>query len=845
MKNNVQKILCASIVHRFITAVGLFFLICPFANTFAQEDYPASEKELPLEKVYLHIDRGFYTAGEDIWFKAYLMDARDHTPNTLSEIIYIELIDPNGKVIAQRILKTKKASAAGDFKIPVKSTMGTYTIRAYTNYMRNFGSQTFFTKEIIVNTANSPTIESDADIDNPYKKVDIQFFPEGGYIINGFLNPIAFKALDKNGESIEINGSLVDDLGNEVTRFTTSHLGMGLFHFIPKANRKYHAILAHSGKEQRFEMHKSFPSGVLMTISNQEDFYKIELRATKDLKIKDYLLMGKQGGTVRFNLAVNANKQENSTIVKVVKNILDEGILELTLVNQKNKPIAERLLFHEKGTGIPNVKITSLKNAYEKREPVVMEIALNAPELDKITADMSLSVSNVAVNGVESYVTNIKTYLLLNSAVRGKIERPGYYFYSSDPKREQYLDLLMRTQGWRQYALEEELVASSNYFLPEKGLTLSGQVVNASNNEQPLTGSVSLTSNSASEMLQDKVETSGDGTFSFANLNFTDTTNVLLSANVYYPKKKRNPTLNYKILLDSVVSPPLLSIRSVVDSTSIVNSSRFKTMENFTTSYQKAQQTSQSFEYNNKTIRLEEAFVDAKKKPKALDKFERKRQGMPYREPSQTIDFVDIDVVPGQNALFALQGRVPGLSYVNGGVNLRGRTSFSGTSKALILLNGIPVDNTGGAANSNEIISLDAILPITGDEVDFIDIIKGPRAAIYGARAANGVIAIYTKNGMESSGINTKAGGSLNFEHPGFYPARKFYTPKYNSNQEVSKDLDIRTTLHWEPYIELNPAGKSTISFYTGDISGAYQVVLEGISSLGTPIYQTATFNVN
>jgi hypothetical protein len=674
--------------------------------------------------------------------------------------------------------------------------------------------------------------------------LDVQFFPEGGYIINGFLNPIAFKAIESNGNGTSVSGKLIDELGNVVTDFESTHLGMGLFHFIPKQDKTYRALISYNGEEQRYDLPKTIQSGVLMTVSNLVDNYKIELRATPNLKIKEYLLIGKQGGIVRFKLAVNASKQENSTIVKVLKDILDEGILELTLVNQNNKPIAERLLFHEKEKGLPEANITSVKTTYEKRQSVIFEITLDSLDHTNIAADMSLSVSNLVVNAAENSAIDIRTYLLLNSAVRGKIEQPGYYFYSKDSERQQHLDVLMRTQGWRQYVLDDVLVKSSNYFLPEKGITLSGKVVDAMKPTDALTGSVSLTANSSAEMIQDRAKTAADGTFSFNNLNFTDNTNVLLSANVYYPKKKRNPTLNYKILLDSIPSPPIRGIRNIASPYEMsLNRSSYKSMGKFTTKYEEAEQTTLTFLYNNKTIQLDEAFIAAKKKKKEPSKYEVKRKIAIYKTPSQTVDFEGFAEMGFTNLLDALRGRVPGLTVRGTGtgtgfVYLRAASSLGdafssseGAGSALILLDGVPV---GGDI-------LNQMLP---SNVDFIDVIKGPKAAIFGSRGANGVVAVYTKNGTESSGVITNNSGSLNFEYPGFSNSRSFYVPKYSSDQVTNSDMDIRTTLHWQPFVELNTKGKCTVSFYVGDISGVYKVVLEGITSDGTPVHHNMNFTI-
>ncbi|MFT6370010.1 MAG: TonB-dependent SusC/RagA subfamily outer membrane receptor [Maribacter sp.] len=811
------------------TLWAIIFILFQAPFSFSQHTTTKPISNLPNEKIYLHLDKNYYTAGEDIWFKAYVLDANTHEPSILSGILYVELIDAERTILNKRIVKTANGSAAGDFQLSSKLPSGPYTIRAYTNYMRNFGISNFFTKEIFINTSKAAAVTNILEPEENISSLDVQFFPEGGYLVNGFLNPVGFKAIDDQGNSIAITGKLVDDTGKRIKEFSSTHLGMGLLYFIPKPGRTYKAIVSYRNQEKNFSLPKALNSGVLMTVSNQPKHYKIELRGTTDLKMKDFRLIGKQlRGTV-FNLIVNANKQEHTTIVKIAKDILEEGILELTLLNQEKKPIAERLLFHEVSSNSPLSKITTSKTSYGQRELAAMEVEIEVAHSKEITADMSLSITNVVVNPAAVHTTNIKTHLLLSSVLKGKIDQPGYYFYSRAIDRQKNLDILMRTQGWRQYALDEQLVKEDKYFLPETGITLSGKVVNALRTAEQLTGSVSLTANSATEMIQDRAKTAMDGSFSFNNLDFTDTTTVLLSANVYYPKKIRNPTLNYKIILDSIPSPPVFGARNVAGAAAIsASSSASKTMERFTTGYEKAQQTTLSFLYTDKTIQLDEVFIAVKKKPKAMDKFQRKRRGMPYKEPSQTLDYNELDV-PMDEPLLSLQGRVPGLSVRDNGIFLRGASSLTGDNSALILVDGIPF------AGANLLLT---------SEIDFIDILKGPRAAIYGSRAANGVIAIFTKNGTESSAENKERGGSLNIEHPGYTSTRKFYEPKYGSNPPKSKEIDNRTTLHWQPYIQLNDEGKTSISFYSGDVLGDYQVTLEGITTEGVPVKSTTTFSV-
>src|SRR5476651_909790 len=118
--------------------LALWFLSIVCGRAFAQQ---AAEQSVPLffEKVYLHTDRDAYAQGEDIWFKAYLVNAQDNTPIDYSHLLYVELISPSAKIIARNFLRMDKGLGNGDFKLSDTVAAGIYRIRAYTNWMRNFG----------------------------------------------------------------------------------------------------------------------------------------------------------------------------------------------------------------------------------------------------------------------------------------------------------------------------------------------------------------------------------------------------------------------------------------------------------------------------------------------------------------------------------------------------------------------------------------------------------------------------------------------------------------------------------------------------------------------------------
>jgi hypothetical protein len=106
--------------------------------------------EHPFEKVYLHFDKPYYAVGDTIWFKAYLTIGPNHQPSGLSRIIYVDVIGQDS-IVKSLKLPTINGVAFGDVTLSPKFfKQGNYHIRAYTNWMRNFGADYFFNKTISI-----------------------------------------------------------------------------------------------------------------------------------------------------------------------------------------------------------------------------------------------------------------------------------------------------------------------------------------------------------------------------------------------------------------------------------------------------------------------------------------------------------------------------------------------------------------------------------------------------------------------------------------------------------------------------------------------------------------------
>ena len=196
-----------------------------------------------LEKVYLHTDRTYYFPGDDLWFKAYLIDATDRLLSNHSNNLHVELISPVSKIVDSKTIRLEDGLGNGDFQLSDGLRSGRYKLRAYTNYMRNFSDQLFFTKEIIVINSTDEKDKIADEVNYVENKVTISFFPEGGSLVDNVSSIVAFKATNSLGKGCDIAGKIYSSNGDLITKFKSTHLGMGSFLLKPLPGLSYYSII--------------------------------------------------------------------------------------------------------------------------------------------------------------------------------------------------------------------------------------------------------------------------------------------------------------------------------------------------------------------------------------------------------------------------------------------------------------------------------------------------------------------------------------------------------------------------------------------------------------------------
>ncbi len=803
------------------------------------------------EKVYLHLDKPYYTSGEDIWFKVYLVDANTLQPNALSKIVYVDLINPNNEIMETRFIKIDKGGGNGEFRLSNNLNSGQYYIRAYTNFMRNYNNKYFFKKSIYVYSLNSDEIEKE---DSPTfkteekiskEKIDVQFFPEGGNMVNTFPNRLGFKAIDLNGKGIHIDGTILDESGKEIIKFKTSKFGLGRLVFTPEKSKIYKAHIKYNNQDYYYDLPKALNNGVSIKVEDMDNHYQIIVQSLLDEGVNNLILIGQQNEKTVGKAKIIGF--EKISTINIPKTIFKQGIVQLTILDKNEKPWCERLIFVENEEEQLKVNITLSKNKYQKRELVEIDLSLNKNLQKTKQANLSMAITDMSVVKLDDYALDIKSYLLLNSDLRGEIESPGYYFMSKDPQRKEVLDILMMTQGWRRFLHNTPIDNAFKYKL-EKGISFKGIVKNL-NTQEKISHEVTLLLKNKGMTFSDSIQTINHGHFTFGDYNIIDSTTIIIKAlsnNEKLNKKQKKLKMNYYIEFDKFISPEV-----TLKSTSINKSN-----ENYKNLYLERSKTMQLegiYQDGNNFVQLDEVTLKPVKiEKKSINDIKKKKLGIIHSEASHTVSSKQLKYAAPGNLMDVLKSRIPGLIVQGNEILLRGRTTFlvagyefREPEKPLFVLD-------------NMITDFESIRYLQAEEIDFVEVLKGSRAAIYGGVANHGVIAIYTKSASEKFNIpDTKEAIKysnrsdviekneiLRFVHSGYYKAREFYEPIYKNEKPEYRKPDYRSTIYWKPIIKLNEEGKAKISFNTADITTTYRIELQGITSEGLPIKSEAFIEV-
>ena len=474
------------------------------------------------ERVFLHFDNTAYYLGETIWFKAYTTFGTNDRPSTLSKVLYVELVAPEGYVVETKKYKLDDdGTCHGDFELNPLLLSGYYEVRAYTRYMLNWGKDAVFTRVFpVFDKVNADNWDFKNMLDRrrgynergEWKSAELpdatlDFFPESGHLVDGIESKVAFELRGKDGIFGEERIAIFEN-DVKLLECAPTHEGKGIFEITPKVGAKYRAEVTiidekGKGKKHKFTLPEVSKEGVVMAVS--EDGDNIIITVTNNLAQESELGLAilYRGALGYFKKFGSGNKVMSYT---VPKQELPEGVNRVVLYTNEHTPLAERQFFitHDTMTASDRetVKLHITANGYHTHnlspkpgEKITLKVTRDDGLPIPQSADLSLSASDAMGKQMTSYSHNMYSYLLLGSELKGYIPNASQYFDSTNSKHKEQLDLLMLTHGWTSYNWHMLTRTRIEDMQPiERGISLKGKFYQKRmNTEFGSYGSVKLT----------------------------------------------------------------------------------------------------------------------------------------------------------------------------------------------------------------------------------------------------------------------------------------------------------------------------------------------------------------
>lgn len=783
----------------------VFTTICIQAQNI--DSLAEKSKIILFEKLYLNVDRDFYSPGDKIRMKVFHVNGISNRLNSNYRNIFIQLIDENGKIVRDIMLLSVGGEAEGAFDT-AKLPSGKYIIRAYTKYLKNYGEEVCFHHQIWITDSSELTDLNKTGFPDS-AKIDIALLPEGGQLIANAANTVAFKVIDSTGKGIFVSGTIRKESGEIMTTFITAYLGMGKFVLMPEDHTAYFATI-----DQFPGMQIPLPkpvSGISLTF--KEMGKRLLFRLFTDIKRtnnqKLYFVVSHKGTDL---LSQKIELTDFETTVSLEKSLLPSGISKVSLLGDNMNPIAERLIFVDNGES-DNIHLSLNKEIFGTRDSIHLNMEAVLPEGDSIGSNFSVAVVNTNYLSAFDSRQTIRSYLLLDSELLGPIESPDSYFrndslISSSAK----LDLLMLVHGWRSYVWDEisKIPVPSLEDWNDAGLNISGFVKKILWRSPVRDAEVTMDYVYRNFRIG-KTTTDEAGRFFFNRIFLIDTLNVMLNA------RTKNGTKNAEIILDSLPkresSVPAGLLAKTCQNPDLtmdfIRENLFRRMKEI------------EFNPEKGTILLEGIDV-LEKRSKA---FARSFGEYPWADKTLIVTPDDYSF----NYVFDyLEYNVPRMVR-------SGDYILFGTRPVVFTIDGMNAD-------------IHELLTVRMKDIDVIDVLypgfqNGFRIGTLGAVNKAGLVAIYMKKPFKPIIDYNFARGRIRPEINGYQSSPVFYAPKYTLQNINSLKPDFRPTLYWNPTISLT-SGRADLNFYSSDEQANYVVFVEGISRDGRICFGKTTFSV-
>ncbi len=803
----------------------------------------------PQEKLYAQTDRSEYTSGDTIWVRHHIANATTLVPTHESRYVYVELIDPFGKLVCRQMMRQDtEGNVYGYIPTDIEQPAGLYTLRAYTRYMAETTPDYLFERPVrLLSTINNSVRITASNhggtvkllFSNPSSGKEIH---NGNVRISSASGEMTFTGNTDKGISLHAadmgnnRSCLLVEIGNYKEYVQINQKGIDL-QLMPEGGqlimgqrcRVAYKTVADNGlgidmkatvTDDRGNVvaksevtHRGM--GMFYITAQPGLTYKVTcvsadgrtafaqmpkastgtcaLRVTQTSSsvIADIVGYDSEPTHGKLWLVVHQGgaplyaKEVNGGSVRFARGMFHDGIAHFILADDMMHIVSERMAFVWSGKSVCGEHATVKMEANTDKGRTV---SISLPD----TVDASCAVSIVdAGRSCADTVQNIVSALALSQELRGYVEQPAWYFAKRG--RTGQLDLLMMTQGWKRYDMGKVLTGNVQkpIEMPETSMRISGKVTSNLSPRGRKEASVVMTSNRGG--LVDNATTGDDGRFHFDGFEMPDSTGYIMLA------RSAKGSANNVIRLDSIYYPKI---------TSVIPQYQGITRQTST------EDTKANTMSGGGALFLPEVTVTERFQPKTDYERLAKIGGL-----SITADKMKNE---GNKSVFNF---LKGVSYTGLNYDFNNEWFFYHSIPSYLV-----IDGTVWKLSADTGATMVAILEgIRVKNVLQIDIIKGAMTGTLPTLAgeaafdmSNSAIVVTTKDHTDRTNTDVEFVRPLGYQRP-----VQFYNPKY----AVPDGYAQRRTVYWNPSLHISK-GKATLRFLPNGAE-SYRIVVEGLGNNG------------
>ena len=803
-----------------ITAVLLGVYLHP-QNGYAQSS-PAADKvqeaannyykHYPQEKLYVHTSQNAYTGGQTVWYKVYAMAYGK--PSELSNIVYVNLTDLNGKPVIQNKRPLERGSANGDILLPDTLHTGWYQLQAYTAWMLNFKEDRIYQQKIYIKN-----LHDQAEAETPkitLTKYHIKFYPEGGDLVNGNKSNIAFKATDSQGQPATVTGEVILNDKNTGVKFVTAHDGMGSFTLETYTADKCMVNVHYpDNTTELIPLPDVKKTGTALHATANGEFVSLNMFYAGANPTENVIIMGMQANGLSSAYPIKLSRGNN--LIRFKKGDYNTGIMRFTILNDAFTPLAERIVFisnnDELNMGLKRETVSFSAKANNK-----LLINVNSLQHAEKKANISVAVTDADMDAEGG--ENIMSGMLLSDEIKGRVNEPAYYFKNNSDTVQQHLDLVMLTNGWRHFKWEEILSPNTTAlkYSPERTQFVAGAIENYNAKKSLKVKFIIANPNNANKRFENVVPDSA-GRFAIDD-------NALNGvAKLYYnvvdaQNKKQALKLQFTSTVIDTLPVTTDSVSNYQGGRQIYAASALDTL--------KRQQ--QSADFQNDIVLKEVRIKALRKRP--IDEVIADHVKTLVPDRYFDLDLINTPSLPTMNLLQYIQGRFPGLEVYMG---TNGKTVFRYRGVSSLIE---PSYDQEGVitpptfyVNENQ-VEYDDVRDISMYDLALVRYAPPPVWFAPLGGSVTGALMLYTKNYKDHNigGVDIQNFDLYNLK--GYSISREFAEPNYADPMQLKKH-DYRSTLYWSPNAKPDADGNIVVQFPNSDNAKHFRVTVQGMDNDG------------